>query len=495
MREVIKMGNLIIGTGSYVPETVITNEDLLKYVDLKNFDEKRAKCSYPEWVEKVMGFKERRWASDNQATSDLAYEASVKALDSAGIEAKDIDLILVSSASADKKAPNTASILQKKLGVGSRSFAPELSAACPGFTWGMHMADAMLKHNSQYKYALVVAAEKMTSILDKRNYITGATFGDGAGAVVLMKPEKNYSLYGLINSYAMSDGERGDFLDIPAGGSHMPITPDNIDEIFEKGLFGLQMKAQETKKFAIKKLEEATRYVLRKEGLSVNDISYLLGHQASKPFIESAISPTSLNIPHKKVLMNLEKYANTSQASTALFLDENKKLYKNGDLLTIASMGGGLGWGAVLYRWFDYKSVPKKVIFVDDELGKAETHIDYIEERLLDEAYVSEIEFFTAKSGEEFVNMIKEVPTKYDVAIVDMIMPGMNGLDAILQAKQYQKDLRCGILTGKATQEQLATIGTYASQMGDPHFKVMWKPLQDPETKNYEMIKKMLNNP
>jgi len=488
------MGHVIIGTGSYVPEKVVRNEDLLEYVNLSEYDEKRG-GPYPDFVERVMGFKERRIAADNQATSDLAYEAAKIALDTAGLNAIDLDLIIVSTASADKKAPNTASILQSKLGAGECSFAFDVGAACPGFVWGLHIADSMMNGYEAYNYALVIGAEKMSSIVDKRHYITSPTFGDGAGAVVLKKASNDLNLYGLLSSYAKSDGERGNFLDVPSGGSFMPITPENASEIYEKGLFGLQMKAHATKEFAIHKLEEATRYVLRREGLSVDDISWFLPHQASGPFIRGAVN--ALGLPDEKVLTNLEKYANTSQASTPILLHENRNRFKIGDLLAIASMGGGLGWGASLYRWFDYAQLPREVLIVDDEPDAAEGIVLALKGLTRrDNSFTTKINYNIAKSGNEMVELIKTNSAKYDIAIVDQRMPGLTGLEAIIRAGRIQKDLICCILTGQADdkdKQDMIRSGEIA--------ELMYKPFLDPNIDdrfnqpNYLTFKNIIERP
>lgn len=475
------MGNLIIGTGSYVPEKVVTNEDLLRHVDLSKFDEKKS-GPYPVWVKNIMGFEERRIASPNQATSDLAFEASIRALDNANISAKDIDLIILSTSTPDKKAPNTASILQAKLGVGSGSAAFDILHACPGFVFGLHTADAIINNGDKYQNVLVVGAEKMSSIVDFRNYITGATFGDGAGAVVLRKSDKH--LYGILSSYIKSDGKRGELLDIPAGGTFMPITPDNIEEVYDKGLHCLQMSAKEVKGFATQKLEEAVRYVLRKESLGVEDICYVLPHQASSRFIANAVH--ALGLSDDRVLKNYYKYGNTSQASIPILLDENKALFKNRDLLILAAMGGGLGWGALIYSWFDQKSKPKNVIVIDDEPGKAEVLAAILDDYLINENYPTRIEFDIVDSGEKFVEKINSIPTKYDLAIVDQRMPGMSGLEAIMTVQRIQPDLRCMILTGQATKEDFVMISNYKN------VDIMLKPFGGPDESNYKMFKNVL---
>ncbi len=342
------MGNLIVGTGSYVPSRVVTNQDLLAYVDLSRFDAVSG-GPYPQWVSRVMGFEERRWAGEDQATSDLACEASRRALADAGLEAGDIDLILVTTTTPDKKTPNTASILQDKLGATGRSLAFDVNTACSGFIYGLHIADAMLAHHPAYRHALVVAADKATSATDMRHYITGATFGDGAGAVVLARSRARGR--GILASQAASDGQKQLWVEVPAGGSALPITPDNCQEVYERGLHCFQLQTKDIKDFAIGKVEETTRGVLAQRGLGLEDIDYLLPHQAGRRILEGA--QRRLGLPADKVLSNYQKYGNTTQASIAILLDENRHLFRDGDHLVLVGVGGGFGWGAVLYAWRD----------------------------------------------------------------------------------------------------------------------------------------------
>lgn len=342
------MGAVIIGTGSYVPGRVVTNQDLLEFVDLSNYDAQRS-GPYPEWVSRVMGFEERRWAADGQATSDLAVEAARRALDDAGLSARQIDLIVVTTATPDKKTPNTASILQSKLGAGGCSLAFDVSVACSGFVYGLHIAEAMLAHHRAYRHALVVGAEKATSATDFRHYITGATFGDGAGAVVLARSASR--THGILASHALSDGDKGHWAEVPAGGSALPITRHNCEEVFQKGWHCFQLMAQDIRNYAVDKVSMATRQVLAMAGLGLSDVAYVLPHQPGRRILDGVAQV--LNISTHQVLTNYQRYGNTSQASIPILLDENKHLFGRGDHLVLAGVGGGFGWGAVLYRWPD----------------------------------------------------------------------------------------------------------------------------------------------
>ncbi|MDD5092350.1 MAG: 3-oxoacyl-ACP synthase, partial [Candidatus Wallbacteria bacterium] len=252
--------NKIIGTGSYLPERIVSNEELERTVDLSGYVGKNGE-KYAQWVERVMGFKFRHVADDKTTTSDMALHASNKALTNAAISADDLDLIIVVTSTPDKKTPNTASILQSKLGQIEKSWAFDINAACPGFIYGMSVADALMKANPAIRYTLVAASEKMSSIIDRSNFITSPTFGDGAGAVI-MAPSGDQS--GIIEYYARSNGRMGELLDIPAGGSLLPITPENCRFIYDKKLNCLTVKTGELKCFASEKIVESVKYVCRK---------------------------------------------------------------------------------------------------------------------------------------------------------------------------------------------------------------------------------------
>ncbi|MDD2714922.1 MAG: beta-ketoacyl-ACP synthase 3 [Candidatus Wallbacteria bacterium] len=338
--------NKIIGIGSYLPLKTLNNEELEQTVDLSGYDEKKG-GPYGKWVERVMGFKNRHIASDIEATSDLALEASRKALQEAGIQPEDLDLIIVTTATPDKKGPNTASILQSKLNAGNNSWAFDVNAACPGFVYALFVADSLMKSDPSFKHVLVAAAEKMSTIVDRSDYITGATFSDGAGAVVLERSESEES--GILGCYARSDGEKGELLDVPAGGSSMPITPENCKDIYKNKMHCLKMHSHVVKEFAVEKLMESTNAVLRKHCLGYADISYFLPHQAGKSIINK--SSEAMGLSEDKVLTNYSTVGNASMASIPILMDGNKSLFKKGDNLLLAAMGGGLGWGAVLYRW------------------------------------------------------------------------------------------------------------------------------------------------
>ena len=340
------MGNIIVGTGSYLPSTIVTNQDLLAFVDLSQFDTERS-GPYDQWVSRTMGFEERRWAGDDQATSDLAHGAAMQALEQAKLTPQDIGMIIVSTTTPDRKMPNTASILQGKLGAGGCSLAFDVGSACSGFVFALHIADAMMKQYAGYEHVLVVGAEKGTSVIDRRHYITGPTFGDGAGAVVLSRSATPG--WGILGSYARSDGEKADLVYVPAGGSALPIGPGNIEDVYAQGLQGIKLDPPRLKLAAIEKLVDAAQNVLNDQGLTPKDIAYWLPHQGGKRIVEGTVK--ALGLAEERVLTNFRRYGNTSQASIPILLHEHRHLFRPGDLIMMFAMGSGLGWGAVLYQW------------------------------------------------------------------------------------------------------------------------------------------------
>jgi 3-oxoacyl-[acyl-carrier-protein] synthase-3 len=321
----------IISTGSYLPEKVLTNADLEKMV-----------ATSDKWISERTGIKERRIADADQATSDLAYEASKSALNKAGLKPKDIDLIIVATVSGDMPFPSTACILQNKLGAKNAA-AFDVNAACSGFLYGMYIADSFIKARL-HKKILVVGAEVLSKITDWNDRTTCVLFGDGAGAV-LMAPSEGKS--GIISMHIYSDGSMWELLHIPAGGSKIPPSHETV----EKRLHYIKMRGNETFKFAVRTLEDLVGNILKENNISPKELSLLIPHQANLRIIQATAKRISL--PMDKVLVNLDRYGNTSAASIPIALDEafeNKRI-KSGDYVLLEAFGGGLTWASALIRW------------------------------------------------------------------------------------------------------------------------------------------------
>lgn len=321
----------IIGSGKYVPERVLTNKELEQMVETND-----------EWIVTRTGIRERRLASAEQASSDLAYEAAVRAMDMAGITAEQLDLIVVATITPDMSFPSTACILQDRLGA-KKAAAFDLSAACSGFIYGLANASNFIAMGI-YKYALVVGAECLSKITDYTDRNTCILFGDGAGAVVLGQvPEGR----GFKSFELGADGSGGELLNIKGGGSRCPSSPQSIEN---KQHF-IYMAGSEVFKFAVRIMGSAAEEALRKAGMEKGDIDLLVPHQANIRIIQSALN--RLNLNEEKAMINLDKYGNMSAASIPVALAEavEEGRVKEGDCLVLVGFGGGLTWGASVLVW------------------------------------------------------------------------------------------------------------------------------------------------
>lgn len=321
----------IIGTGSYIPETVLTNSYFEERLDTND-----------EWIVSRTGIKERRRVEDSVATSDVATYAALKAIEDANLNPEDLDMIIVATVTPDMSFPSTACIVQKNIGAINAS-AFDISAACSGFIYGLSIAEKFIKTGSA-KYILVIGAETLSKITDYSDRNTCVLFGDGAGAAVVSSVEENN---GILASYTGSDGRGGDLLKLPAGGSRMPASIETL----ANRMHYIKMDGSEVFKFAIKIMGEAAEKALEMCGLDKKDIDYLIPHQANIRIIESATK--RLKIPKDKVFVNIDKYGNMSAASIAVALDEAKKANKlsKGDVVVLVGFGGGLTWGSIVLRW------------------------------------------------------------------------------------------------------------------------------------------------
>jgi 3-oxoacyl-(acyl-carrier-protein) synthase III len=321
----------IIGTGKYVPERILTNQDLEQMVETND-----------EWIVTRTGIRERRLASSAEATSDLALEASKRAIAAAGLTAEDIDLIIVATITPDMFFPSTACLLQDKLGA-KRAAAFDLSAACSGFIYGLATASNMISAG-MYNHILVVGAETLSRITDYTDRNTCILFGDGAGAVVLGEVAEGR---GFRSFELGADGGGGELLKVSGGGSRLPASADSL----EAKQHYIYMAGNEVFKFAVRIMGSAAEDALSKAGMSKEDVDLLVPHQANIRIIQSALN--RLNLPEEKAMVNLDKYGNMSAASIPVALAEavEQGRVNEGDCLVFVGFGGGLTWGASVLIW------------------------------------------------------------------------------------------------------------------------------------------------
>jgi 3-oxoacyl-[acyl-carrier-protein] synthase III len=309
----------------------MTNPDFEKIVDTSD-----------EWITTRTGIKERR-ICQNESNSDMAVAASRRALEMAGIEPAEIDLIMVATVTPDYRLPSAACIVQQKLGLINAA-ATDIVAACAGFLYGLSTAELFIRCG-KYKNILVIGVEKLSSITDYTDRNTCVLFGDGAGAAVLTPTEDDS---GILSTFMKSDGRLGELLWIPDGGSNNPlqnINRDNSLQVF------IKMNGGEVFKHAVRQMDDACRRVLDEAGLTTKDVDWLVAHQANYRIITSTAK--RLGIPMEKVYVNIEKYGNTSSASVPLAIDEayREGKIKKGNLILMTAIGGGLAWAAAAYRW------------------------------------------------------------------------------------------------------------------------------------------------
>jgi 3-oxoacyl-[acyl-carrier-protein] synthase-3 len=326
------MRSLIAGTGSYAPEKVVTNAELEKLVETND-----------QWIQERTGIKPRRIIAEGEATSDLALRASLKALEAAKIDPKDVEAIIVGTVTPDYPFPSLATVLQGKLG-NKKAFAFDVSAACAGSIYALAVADRFIVSGG-VKNALVVGADALTRITDWTDRNTCILFGDGAGAMVLVPTEDPKR--GLLTTRLHADGSQTGILLMPGGGSKDPIS----EKVVREKSHYVKMKGSEVFKLAVRALEESCREVLAAEKLTPGDVTYVIAHQANKRILDATLQ--RLEIPASKCWMNLENYGNTSAASMPMTLDEANRAgwFKPGDTILMMAIGGGLAWGASVLRW------------------------------------------------------------------------------------------------------------------------------------------------
>ncbi len=320
----------ILGTGSSVPERIITNFDLEKMVDTSD-----------EWITTRTGIKERRIAQEEESTSTFALLAAQRALQAAQVSPEELDLIIVATVTPDMLFPATACLLQREL-KAHKAASFDLEAGCTGFVYALSLAEKYLRGGGGEK-ALVVGAETLSKILDWEDRSTCVLFGDGAGAAVLGLSKEE----GIIATYLGSDGGGAHLLELPAGCSRMPASLDTVNS----RLHYIKMNGNEVFKFAVKIMEEASLEVIKRGQVEIDEVSLFIPHQANIRIINSAAK--RLGIPEEKVFVNVHKYGNTSSASVPLALDEayREGKIKRSDLVLLVGFGAGLTWGSALIRW------------------------------------------------------------------------------------------------------------------------------------------------
>jgi 3-oxoacyl-[acyl-carrier-protein] synthase-3 len=321
----------IAGIGSYVPEKVITNEDLSKLVDTSD-----------EWIVQRTGIRERRIVDDNTSTSDIATIAARRALQDGEILPEEIDLILVATVTPDMAFPSTACIVQKNIGaVNAAAF--DISVGCAGFIYGLSIGVSFIRSGA-YNKVLIIGAETLSKIVNWKDRSTCILFGDGAGACVLERCEDGF---GFLDFDLGTDGTGGDLLTMPAGGSRLPASFETVSN----NLHTIKMDGQEVFKFAVRIIEKTSVNLLNKANIALDEIDYLVPHQANIRIIEAASK--KLKLSDDKVYVNLDRYGNMSSASIPVALDEAYKnsLLNKGDMVLLVAFGAGLSWGSTLIKW------------------------------------------------------------------------------------------------------------------------------------------------
>lgn len=326
------MKRLIIrGIGTALPKKVLTNFDLERLVDTSD-----------EWITTRTGIKERRIVDNNTATSDLVIEASKKAIREAGIEPLNIDMVIVATDTPDNAYPSTACWVQKGLKINSMP-AVDIVAGCTGWLYGLELASGLLSTGG-YKNILVAGGEVMSKVVNWEDRATCVLFGDGAGATIVSPTDKNY---GLLSCVLGADGNLGELLVQPAGGTRLPASEETV----KRNLHTVHMQGNEVFKHAVRRMEEAALQALKTAQVSSRDISLFIPHQANMRIIEATCKRTG--IPLEKTYNTIERYGNMSAASLPVTLAEAKRdgRIKEGDLILFAAFGAGFTWGAAVLRW------------------------------------------------------------------------------------------------------------------------------------------------
>jgi 3-oxoacyl-[acyl-carrier-protein] synthase-3 len=324
--------SIILGTGSYAPLKILTNDDLEKMV-----------ATNGAWIISRTGIKERHIAAAGETTSDMAAAAANKALQLAGVAPAEVDLIIVGTVTGDTPTPSCAAYVQAKIGAVN-AFAFDVSAACAGSLYGLTIADQFIK-TGMVKRALVIGAETLSRVVDWTNRETCVLFGDGAGALLLGpcdEPER-----GLIAAKLRTDGTMTNILGIYGGGSLRPFCAEMLEDRDNK----IKMRGREVYKIASRLLPDVVREALAAAGLEPRDVDHVLAHQANLRIIEQALE--NLGVPLQKCWVNIDRFGNTSSASLPMTLDEANRAgrLKPGDVIAMMAIGAGMTWGGAIMRW------------------------------------------------------------------------------------------------------------------------------------------------
>ncbi len=313
-----------------MPERVVTNHDLEQWLDTSD-----------EWITSRTGMKRRHWSSENESTGDLAFVAAQNALASAKLKATDIDAFIVCTVYPDFLFPATAALVAARLGAQDKA-AFDIEIACSGFIYGLTVASALVR-SGVFKRIMLIGAETLTKLINKEDRGTAILFGDGAGAVVLEASEKDSYLASVLGA----DGSRPELLRVEAGGSRRPIDHKALDEKADR----IHMEGKEVFKFAVTKMIAATDEALAKANITKADVDVLIPHQANKRIIDAAMK--YLEMPTEKVVINIHEYGNTSAASIPIALSEAfaQGRIKPNDVIVFVGFGGGLSWGALVWKW------------------------------------------------------------------------------------------------------------------------------------------------
>lgn len=325
------MGVRVVGTGSFIPEKVLTNFDLQNMVDTSD-----------EWIQVRTGIIERHIAPPEMSSGDMAAIAAKRAIEMAGISAADISAIIVATTTPDHVFPNTAALVQKSIGA-ENAFGFDLSAACSGMIYSLELAYSLLAQK-KYRYVLLCGAEKLSSITNWKDRNTCVLFGDGAGAVILGRCDDSDS--GQLASDLHTNGNYSDVLKLPAGGSRLPASRETVDG----NLHYISMQGKETFKLAVNAMTSACKNVLAEAQVDVSKVKLVIPHQANKRIIEAVAQ--RIHVSEEQLFVNVHKYGNTSAASVSICLDEafREGRITTGDIVLLVAFGAGLTWGAQLLR-------------------------------------------------------------------------------------------------------------------------------------------------